>query len=73
MPNAQVICFVGLDMLQIWIFPPDKRSLKLRISILNTKLPHKNIGRSGPDNLILPRWPPMSPDMIYVISSFGDL
>ncbi|GBM91069.1 hypothetical protein AVEN_99398-1 [Araneus ventricosus] len=30
---------------------------------LNTELPRSWIGRSGPDYLMLHRWPPRSPDM----------
>ncbi|GBM79262.1 hypothetical protein AVEN_238876-1 [Araneus ventricosus] len=63
-----------VDMLEIWLFPPLKgRSLQLHFPARwgttplgyrgSSELPRSSIGRSGPDDLMLHRWPPRSPDM----------
>lgn len=67
-----------LDMLEAWLFPQLKEAMNGFIfqqdgapphwhrdvrNFLNTVLPHRWIGRSGPQDLALHAWPPRSPDL----------
>ena len=65
-------------MLEAWLFPQLKEAMNGFIfqqdgapphwhrdvrNFLNTVLPHRWIGRSGPQDLALHAWPPRSPDL----------